>query len=77
LFLNTEVGVQCFENGYSTEFPVLPLERKWHGAVSNFSIMLNGTFVLIQMLTDDGSGGGALLGNLFVVTLKISVPRLS
>jgi hypothetical protein len=44
---------------YSRELPVKPVETKWHDVALDLIIMLNGTFVLPQVLA---SRGGVLLG---------------
>jgi hypothetical protein len=38
-----------FTTEYSRELPVLPVKKKWHGAVSDLIVMLNGVSVLPQM----------------------------
>jgi hypothetical protein len=51
-----------FRTEYSRELSVQLAETKWHGAVLDLIIMLNGTFVLLPMLTA-AREGGALLGD--------------
>jgi hypothetical protein len=39
---------------YSSELPVEVMGTKWHGAVSDLVVVVNGIFVLPQILADGG-----------------------